>query len=366
MYRNSRIILFLIVSISVICVTSCKPKPKEKLSAEFSLAKITWKIGDTIRFKNESKNYKTVLWEFGDGLTSSDLNPSHIYNKAGNFYPKIKVDDGKEKLDFALKIIVTSNVSIVLPDTVLIGKEVIFKTNGTAKYNWKIDNNVVAENIELLKQTFPKEGTFKIEIMNPLTKNSVDVKDFTVLKLIVKSESVLPEAAKKVVSITKFPSIVFTGDMIDYATNATDPVLWDFGGKSSSEKTSGQTSFTDEGQYLVKLMDKSSRKILDQKSITVKLIVDDNKFSEWLMQIANNKLSSSEKNSVANTIYSYCLNNGEIPISGMETGSFKDFMRKIRIEANPYETVSISVKVQFNQNKKISGIQLVTFVKNPI
>ncbi len=51
-----------------------EPKLPSKLSAPIR-----------VRFYNESKDADAWLWDFGDGDTSTDLNPEHIYTIEGNF-----------------------------------------------------------------------------------------------------------------------------------------------------------------------------------------------------------------------------------------------------------------------------------------
>jgi gliding motility-associated-like protein len=38
-----------------------------------------------VNFFNESKDANAYLWDFGDGNTSTDTNPEHIYTSVGNF-----------------------------------------------------------------------------------------------------------------------------------------------------------------------------------------------------------------------------------------------------------------------------------------
>jgi plastocyanin len=42
-------------------------------------------IGDSVSFTNLSSNYETVLWDFGDGQTSTAENPTHTYAVNGNY-----------------------------------------------------------------------------------------------------------------------------------------------------------------------------------------------------------------------------------------------------------------------------------------
>ena len=40
---------------------------------------------DSVSFTNLSTNYESVLWNFGDGSTSLDENPTHVYTASGNY-----------------------------------------------------------------------------------------------------------------------------------------------------------------------------------------------------------------------------------------------------------------------------------------
>ena len=40
---------------------------------------------DSISFTNLSSNYESVLWDFGDGASSFEENPTHLYTTSGNY-----------------------------------------------------------------------------------------------------------------------------------------------------------------------------------------------------------------------------------------------------------------------------------------
>jgi len=65
-----------IVYSDTITITST-PLPKANFSFNDSLLKIT--------FINKSLYYDTLLWDFGDGNTSTDISPIYNYNQNGNF-----------------------------------------------------------------------------------------------------------------------------------------------------------------------------------------------------------------------------------------------------------------------------------------
>lgn len=66
--------------------------------------------GNEIQFNNYSLNYPTSwMWDFGDGTTSTEENPSHIYSEAGTYSVKLKVINkyGVDSLTFESYITVT-------------------------------------------------------------------------------------------------------------------------------------------------------------------------------------------------------------------------------------------------------------------
>lgn len=46
---------------------------------------------NTVSFSNNSSQFDSLVWNFGDGYTSQDINPQHIYSSAGVFAPSLKV-----------------------------------------------------------------------------------------------------------------------------------------------------------------------------------------------------------------------------------------------------------------------------------
>ena len=65
-------------------------------------------VGQTIQFNNLSNNALTYLWNFGDGTTSTLMNPTKIYNAIGNYIVKLTAYNGTTQHIFQTII----NVSI--------------------------------------------------------------------------------------------------------------------------------------------------------------------------------------------------------------------------------------------------------------
>ncbi|NLA24206.1 MAG: PKD domain-containing protein, partial [Bacteroidales bacterium] len=48
----------------------------------------------TVKFQNSSLNGSSFVWDFGDGTTSTLVNPEHTYNSVGNFTVSLSADGG--------------------------------------------------------------------------------------------------------------------------------------------------------------------------------------------------------------------------------------------------------------------------------
>ncbi|HOO99400.1 MAG TPA: PKD domain-containing protein [Bacteroidales bacterium] len=63
-------------------LVSCEDKMPE---AHFSIDAYEPEVGQPVLFNNSSKNADSFLWNFGDGLTSTEKHPEHIFTGSG-FY----------------------------------------------------------------------------------------------------------------------------------------------------------------------------------------------------------------------------------------------------------------------------------------
>lgn len=78
--------LILPVAFALLNLSACDNDDDFNGSACFEIANegdIT--VKDTVQFSNCSKGASYYLWEFGDGETSMEEEPSHIYDSAGTY-----------------------------------------------------------------------------------------------------------------------------------------------------------------------------------------------------------------------------------------------------------------------------------------
>jgi PKD repeat protein len=68
-----------------------QPPTVKKPVAKFTQDKYSGKVPLTVKFTDKSQNNPTsYLWNFGDGSTSTDKNPSHTYKKIGGYIVRLK------------------------------------------------------------------------------------------------------------------------------------------------------------------------------------------------------------------------------------------------------------------------------------
>ena len=111
----------------------------------------------TTKFMAESsKWFNTLKWEFDDGTTSTEQNPSHVYEEAGKYFVRLTLygDEGKEdskvkELNVWPKPTVAFTVDpnlVMLPDATV---KFFNASKGGSKYSWNFgDNSAPSSDIE--------------------------------------------------------------------------------------------------------------------------------------------------------------------------------------------------------------------------
>ncbi|MDG5799089.1 PKD domain-containing protein [Marinilabiliaceae bacterium ANBcel2] len=93
----------LIVSLAVVsCEDDIKPEEMPGQTISFSYYAMTvdgpsidYVVGSEIHFENKSVEGSSWEWSFGDGNTSNEENPVHIYEEPGTYDVVLSIDDGK-------------------------------------------------------------------------------------------------------------------------------------------------------------------------------------------------------------------------------------------------------------------------------
>ena len=99
--------------------TETKEKIDLKISAEFIVYNNRVCYGEKVSFEAiENNKLFTYYWDFGDGINSSEINPSHIYNNSGTYTVSLELTNTKTNQKTTkvqkniVRILPTPNVSI--------------------------------------------------------------------------------------------------------------------------------------------------------------------------------------------------------------------------------------------------------------
>ncbi len=214
----------------------------------------------TVNFTNGSSGYASVLWNFGDGSTSTDVNTSHTYPNLG---PSLAY--------FTVRLEVTSvngcvswveNGITVYPeilsdftmseDTICSGENVMFSTlPGAFRYTWDYGDGTSPQNgSNVVSHVFLNTTT------GPVTY-SVKLRTESFFGCI--SETTLPLVVYPVpipAFIATPPSQTFPNATVSFTnnTNAGSWIwLWEFADGNSSTQISPVHTYAASGEYPVKL-----------------------------------------------------------------------------------------------------------------
>lgn len=112
----------------------------------FNFNKGNLRVGQIIRFKDNTKGVTERVWDFGDESKLSKIaNPFHTYSKPGEYYVKLQVNGScrwEEKLTIKEKAFILDSTRIAkfeLPAKIEVGKvfKAINKTKGGTKWEWR-------------------------------------------------------------------------------------------------------------------------------------------------------------------------------------------------------------------------------------
>jgi len=77
--------------LSIVLISCARPISRFNTSDEVRIAPVT------LKFFNQSEGADTYLWDFGDGNTSSEAEPSHRYISSGNYPVTLEARKGNRK-----------------------------------------------------------------------------------------------------------------------------------------------------------------------------------------------------------------------------------------------------------------------------
>ncbi len=101
---------------------------EDDMEADFTFTPEVIEVGENIQFTDESSSTNGTIvewsWDFGDGETSTEQHPTHVYDEAGDYVVKLNVIDDNELSDVTTE-------EITVEDQIITGPEAEFSFSPT-------------------------------------------------------------------------------------------------------------------------------------------------------------------------------------------------------------------------------------------
>ncbi len=209
--------------------------------------------GDTVNYTSIVQNTDYYLWDFGNGITSNDTFPEHIYQTTGNFIPSLVIQNSSG----CQKIINNNNIISVNPlpsgeyllsDSVVCKGEFInFMPNAlnTDYYIWNFGDGNTSNDISP-QHLFQSVGVFYCDLI--LENNFGCIKAYENKKIIVNPK---PSGSYSVsnTNICQNDTVYFLPNVIN-----TDYFTWKFGDGNISNSIFASYKYNLSGVYTTSLI----------------------------------------------------------------------------------------------------------------
>jgi gliding motility-associated-like protein len=206
----------------------------------------------TINFQNQStgNGSPVYLWDFGDGNTSSSVNPSHTYSANGTYTVKLVVTNSSGCTDTAIK------VNAVTVGSVQAG----FSTSAAACQKSAVQfTNTSSPAPASVMWTFGDGNTSSQ--LNPV-HSFANAGSFTVK--MVANFGACTDSVSKLITITPTPTAAFatpdtvsckTPHTVTFSNQSVNAVsqVWNFGNNTSSTLANPAVTYNSFGNYAIKL-----------------------------------------------------------------------------------------------------------------
>ena len=87
-----------------------------------------------VQFDNRSKDAETYVWDFGDGTTSTEASPKHVYKSSGSYAISLKATKGKKTNVSEKKIMIEQPIDCLVEIETDYGNMTVLLYNATPKH----------------------------------------------------------------------------------------------------------------------------------------------------------------------------------------------------------------------------------------
>ena len=206
----------------------------------------------SVQFNDSSENATSVNWDFGDGNTSTDKDPTHIYSSAGNYTVVLTVinANGMNSTFAAITVLqpvlpVANFSSSVTSGTAPLNVQFTDLSLNSEKWSWDFGDgaNSTERNPTHI---YSSAGNYTVV----LTVNNENGSNSKTLKIIVQKDVILPVANFNVNPTSGYAPLYV--QFTDLSQNANQ-WNWDFGDRATSTAQNPVHTYSAAGNYTATL-----------------------------------------------------------------------------------------------------------------
>ncbi len=210
-----------------------------------------------VRFSDASTDsdgeIQSRQWDFGDGLSSNETNPNHVYAAPGTYQVTLTVidDDGAQNTTAPKEVAVVGNVPPTAGFCFSTDFSFVQFTDLSTDSDGTVDAHLwdfgdSATSIEAAPgHTYATSGTYTVTLT--VTDNDGDT--HTVSQIVSVSAPIVPAAIPDFTFNTNGLSVQFT----DNSSGSINSYLWDFGDSATSDEASPSHTYSQAGTFTVGL-----------------------------------------------------------------------------------------------------------------
>lgn len=229
----------------------------EAPTAQFSANRTTVTVNDRVDFTDQSTGLITAwLWDFGDGVTSTDRNPGHQYTGEGSFSVTLTVTGPGGSSQTSDATITVNQPALTCNYTVQANTFVNANVNFDGRvsnanervitFNWTLDGRTIATT-EDFSYVFPAEGSYVVVFNVEASDGETCRRERTIN--VNAEQSAFADFGRSPARGAEGTQVCFT----DQSTGTVASWLWDFRDGSVSSEQNPCHIFNDIGRYNVGL-----------------------------------------------------------------------------------------------------------------
>ncbi|MFY7884135.1 MAG: PKD domain-containing protein, partial [Dolichospermum sp.] len=228
----------------------------DKPTPSFTASSYSICANNTIAFTNNtSGSITSTVWKFGDGTSSTNLNPTHTYTNAGVYNVKLIVTNTGGCVDSTMQTIVINpkpTASFTIQgNNQCVGTGSVALTNTSvgiiSNYIWDFGDSTGA-NLANPVKVFTKAGTYNIKLIVKTTNNCVDSVTQTVNIIANPDPTFAFNSVRQCINNNSFNFSSVLAGLNSYIYQ------WDLGDGTTASTSSVTKSYSSVGSYNVKLV----------------------------------------------------------------------------------------------------------------